>query len=190
MLMLSIQTSNSLAITPGLQIFLEKELDAAGICRAPFVAIGSIDRPIQRRVCGHQLCRHGCEVVELGKGAIRVHCPSVKNLLCCGLDDLLLFCSRFCWPWKVVVNDVLGVSVSALQSPANCAHPGVVSAARQHAKVIQGCVRNGHEQITRKNIRLQNPYGNESSFFGRHFGYNQVAAFRKELHMEASRCST
>src|SRR5699024_8970569 len=85
------------------------------------------------------------------------------------LDCSLLFVGGG-GPREVVVGDILGVAVIALQSAADNAHPRHVDVGSQYTKVINRCIRNNKNKIGAYSLTVQKDHLYITAFFGGHFG--------------------
>ena len=105
-----------------LLIPLEQQLQPLLVGRERLLAIEPVDGAVERPVRLRQLRRHRERVVEIGEGAVRIALAGIKNCLREPLDLGLLCIGDVARPGKVVVDDVLGVAVVALEATADRAN--------------------------------------------------------------------
>ena len=82
-----------------------------------------------------QLRRHGYFIVEVCKAAIGLKSASVKNGLRRLLDFSLLRVGR-CRPWEIVIDNIIGITVIALNAAAHCSNPCHMNIRDKYAIVI------------------------------------------------------
>lgn len=122
----------------------EEEGDAGGVGGGVFIGVGGVDGAVQRLVGAEQIGRHGERIVEIGQARARMRGAGIEHGLGCGFDGDALLVGGF-GPGEVVVNDAGGITVIAFQPPTDSAHPGVVHAGCEDAKV-ERCGETRHQR--------------------------------------------
>ncbi len=104
-------------------ILLEEAGDAIGFGETfDGETVGGHDGAVVVLMGTTQFGGHGHFVVEVSQGTVGIEGTGVEDGLRCLLDPCLLL-----WGWigpgEVIVDDILGVTIIALQSSADCTHP-------------------------------------------------------------------
>ena len=94
----------------------EEELDALAVAGEGLGAVATLNGAVEPLVGVNEFCGHGKRIVELGERGVGIERASVEDGLCKLFDFDLLGRSRILRPWKIVVDEGVGVTKIGLET--------------------------------------------------------------------------